>query len=317
MKQFTYKKSIDTKVIKAASQILNVKVISSKKINQGIVNHVYKVVTDDGIYIVKVFRNQHWPEDGKLEWVEKQLQKHKIPHAKMVYYSREAKYFPYGLMITEFIEGLNGWDAIKKGRHNIFDSWKESGKILRKIHSIKGQKFGHVKNGKGEEKSFLKYELMKAKEKLSELIKLKKISADTAQILLSKIDQTLKPFDKRFRPVLIHGDASRDNSILTSSGKFILIDWDNAKFSDHLVEYTRFTSWMTVMPKWKNLQTRVKAKKSFFQGYGNIGFTQSEIKIIEPAMHMIFFISLLKLYVERKENYYVNKILRMLNRLIK
>lgn len=315
-KQFTYKKSIDTKVIKAASQILDTPIISSKKINQGITNHVYKIESQKGKFLVKVFRNKHWPEDGKLEWIEKQLRKHKVPHAKMVYYSRENKYFRYGLMITEFIDGLNGWDAIKKKRHSLVESWKESGKILGKIHAIKGRKFGHIKNGAGEEKSFVIYELKKTKKKLGELVKLKVLSETMAKTLVIKASQTLKPFNMRFKPVLIHGDASRDNSIVTNSGKFILIDWDNATFSVALADYTRMTSWMSVMPRWKNETTRIKAKQAFLQGHGNIGFTQKEIEAIEPAMHIIFFISLLKFHIERKEKYHSRRVLKMLKNLI-
>jgi Ser/Thr protein kinase RdoA (MazF antagonist) len=234
----------------------------------------------------------------------------------MVYYSRESKYFPYGLMITEFIDGLNGWDAIKKKRHSLVESWKESGKILGKIHTIKGRKFGHVKNGAGEEKSFLKYELKKAKKKLDALVKLKILSETTANTLLIQASQILKPFDKRFRPVLIHGDASRDNSIVTNSGKFILIDWDNATFSIALADYTRMTSWMSVMPRWKNATTRSKAKQAFLQGHGNMGFTKKEIETIKPAMHILFFISLLKFHIERKEKYHANRVLKMLKKLV-
>lgn len=316
-KQYTYNKSIDSKVVKAVEGVLKTSVIYSKRINEGIVNHVYKIITTKGVFIAKVFRNRYWPEDGKLDWIEKQMRKHKVPHAKVLYYSRDNKYFPYGFMISEFVQGLSGWAAIEKGKHTLFESWKESGKLLKKVHDIKGQGFGQVKNGKGIESSFVKYEIRRSNEKLEELIKLRKVDRDTSQAIVSKAQAILEPFDKRFRPVLIHGDASRDNSILSDTGEFILIDWDNAKLGISLWDYFWLTTWMPLMPKWKDPAKRAKASKAFFEGYGNIGFTQQEIKQIEPGVHLLIYVGLLLFYAERKEAYYFNRFLKLARNIAK
>ncbi len=315
-KPFLYNKSIDQKVVRAATEVLKTSVDSIKKINQGVVNHVYKVSTSTDIFIVKVFRYRYWPEDGKLEWIEKQMRKHHVPHAKVIYYSRASKYFPYGFMVSEYIEGLHGWEAISKHKHSLFDSWKESGKLLKKIHSIHGKKFGHVNNGEGSEKNFITYESNIAKEKLDALVKQKRIGKEMAHSITATAEKILRPFEKRFKPVLVHGDASRDNSILSTDGKFILIDWDNAKLSIPLWDFFVLTSWMPVMPKWKNKATRTKAKQAFFRGYGSTDFTQEEIKQIEPGIHLLFYAGLLKFYTEKGQKYYERRILKMIKNVL-
>jgi hypothetical protein len=98
-------------VEKAVGNILGVAAINSLKMTQGDVNEVYKVETKQGPLIVKVFSNSLWPEDGKLEWIEKQLTRYEIPHARTLYYSRDDACFPHGLMISECVEGGNAAEA--------------------------------------------------------------------------------------------------------------------------------------------------------------------------------------------------------------
>lgn len=111
---FRYNKKIDAAVIKAANFALGITIKRSVKMEHGEVNHVYKVITENKNYLVRVFKNKNWPEPDKLPWIEKQLAKYKIPHAKIVYFSKDKRFFPYGFMITEFVEGLNGEQAVEK-----------------------------------------------------------------------------------------------------------------------------------------------------------------------------------------------------------
>jgi len=64
---------IDARVPQAVESALGVKVLSAEWIKLGIINRVYRVETDGGRFVVKVFRSRMWPEEGKLEWLEKQL----------------------------------------------------------------------------------------------------------------------------------------------------------------------------------------------------------------------------------------------------
>ena len=58
----------------------------------GNVNRVYKVRAAGRAYAVKIFRHADWPEAGKLPWVESQLTLHNVPHAELIYHTREGSH---------------------------------------------------------------------------------------------------------------------------------------------------------------------------------------------------------------------------------
>ncbi|MEJ0020976.1 MAG: aminoglycoside phosphotransferase family protein [Candidatus Doudnabacteria bacterium] len=300
---FPYKKSIDSKVVKAASEILGVPVISSSRLKGGVVNYVYKLKTAERTVVVKVFRNRFWPEDGKLQWIEKQFAKHKVPHAKMIYYSRNNKYFLFGLMISEYVAGLNAMEAVKKGVHTMADSYKATGNLLKRVHKIKLKKFGQINYGKGTDSNFINRELKKATGLIEKLIHHKNLKHEILNKFISAVRNGLEPFKKRFKPVLIHGDATRDNSILANNGEFILIDWDNAKSNIALWDYFVLTSWWPIGPEFKNPAKKKELKQAFFDGYGRSGFTNDEIEHIEPAIHLLIYAAVMDFFLFNKKDY--------------
>jgi aminoglycoside phosphotransferase (APT) family kinase protein len=299
---FVFKKSINKKVAKAAQEILKTEVISVARIRSGIVNYVYKIETPKKAFVVRVFRNIGWPEDGKLEWIEKQLTKHKVPHAKTMFYDRSNKYFPFGLMVSEFIDGRNAWTAVSKREQSIADSYRASGRILKMVHRVKLPKFGKINYGKGEDKSFLLVELKKASDHLAPLIKLGLLNKNVTPQVQKAVNKTLKPFERRFKPVLVHGDATRDNSILLKNGNFILIDWDNAKSRIALWDYCYLTSWWAIQTNFWNHKKMEVSKRSFFEGYGPAGFSDTEIERIQPAIHILIYIGMMKFFLLDKKN---------------
>ena len=137
---FPYNKSIDKKIKVAVAKVLDTKVLSAHKIKSGEINHVYKVSTSKGFFVARVFRYDDWPENGKLEWIEKQLGRLKVPHAKMVYYSKSKTFFPNGFMISEYVEGVDGTSAVKKGIITEYELYYKFGELSRKIHKIKIKK---------------------------------------------------------------------------------------------------------------------------------------------------------------------------------
>lgn len=90
-------------VERAIAEVLSTLVLKLQRIELGIVNHVYKTETTQGNFIIRIFNYTTWPEDGLLEWIEKQLAKKHIPHAKLIYYTRSKKFFPHGFMISKFV----------------------------------------------------------------------------------------------------------------------------------------------------------------------------------------------------------------------
>src|ERR1700722_8491476 len=296
MKFFT--KSIEPIIGKAVSVVLRTKGISIHRMTYGETNYVCAVVTDKGKFIIRIFGYKDKPESRKLEWIEKQLTKRHIPHAKLIYYSRSNKYFPYGFMISEFIEGLGGWEAIEQGKQTLAQSYAATGKILWKIHQIKLKKFGQ---GHGEYADFLVMELKNVQAKLKKLIAEKVIDNRIANLTIAAIKDCLIPYNKTFHPVLLHADPARENSILTENGEFILIDWDNAWSGIWLWDYAELSWWWMFPPVWKSEKRRI-AKRSFFKGYGKIKYDLTAFNDIEHGLHLIKSVEKLYYYhFDRRE----------------
>ena len=268
----------------------------------GEINHVYKIQTEKNPVIARVFGYPDKPEDGLLLWIEKQLAKYTVPHAKLLYYSRDKKHFPYGFMISEFVEGLSGWDAIDNGVHTLAQSYEQSGKILRKIHQIKLPRYGPINFGKGKDADFVKFELEGLRNRLTDLIRQKVIPADTILKTEYAIVTSLEPFKKTFHLVLLHGDASRENSILTKNKKFVLIDWDNAWSGIWMCDFIESSWWWLHLPEWKNENMRKTARNAFFKGYGKIEYSPKEVDQIQYGLHLIKSVEKLHYYYfDRKE----------------
>ena len=110
--------------------ILGTAAINALKMTRREVNEVYQVETRQSLVVGKVFSNSLWPEDGKLEWIEKQLTRCEAPHARTLYYSRDDAYFPHGLMISEYVEGRNAAEALAGGSLSLEEYCSKVGALL-------------------------------------------------------------------------------------------------------------------------------------------------------------------------------------------
>ncbi len=286
---FPYNKSIDKKIKVAVAKVLDTKVLTAHKIKSGEINHVYKVSTSKGLFVARVFRYHDWPENGKLEWVEKQLSKLKVPHAKMVYYSKSKTFFPNGFMISEFIPGIDGTKAIKKKIISETKLYFELGSLASKIHKVRIKRYGHINQGKGNLSDYIKLQLGGMKETLKPLVNKKFIDNDPYPAIAKLIRKTFKPLRNKIHPVLLHGDMSETNLIVTKKNKIIIIDWDGARAGIWLADFIELSrrqlfnkdSWS------KNPYRGARARKAFFQGYGKTNFTEQEIIDTEKTLQII------------------------------
>lgn len=287
-KHFHYHKGIDRLIVKAVSSAMKVEVKKAVKIKHGEVNHVYKIITSRGNLLARVFKNKNWPAKESLPWIEKQLAKHKIPHAKILYYSRSSKFFPFGFMVTEFIQGPNGNEAVKLGRISFSQAFEKTGKMLRKVHAIKARKFGSINNKQDQYSDFIKFKLLRARNNLKRLESHNLIQRGLYKVVEKQIKETFLPFQKSFFPVLNHADANRENAILSPDGQWVFVDWDNAYFGIWLEDYTELTYWVD----WKRKPIHAKRihaliNKNFFKGYGGHQFSQTQIADLEKTLHLI------------------------------
>jgi aminoglycoside phosphotransferase (APT) family kinase protein len=114
----------------------------------GEVNDTYKIETEDRAFVVKVFKRD-WPEEGKLQWIERHLTQYEVPHARLVHYSRNDLYFPHGFLISEYIEGQNALDAMAGGSLSLETYYSQIGALLRLAHQIPARQYGYIGHGPG------------------------------------------------------------------------------------------------------------------------------------------------------------------------
>ncbi|MDQ3098792.1 MAG: aminoglycoside phosphotransferase family protein [bacterium] len=300
---FRYTEEIDTKIKTTVEQILKSQVVSSSKITQGEVNHVYTVTTENSVVIARVFRRPHWPEDGKLPWIEEHLTKNGIPHAQTLYYSRDDTYFPYGLMISDFVAGKNGIDAICDGDVSFETFHEKLAKLLKQVHSIEIKKFGQINNGAGQYDNYIDYRVNKLPTRLNQITD----DSDFDPLMVQKIEtvvrKNLESLENKFKPVLVHGDPTPDNTIYTSDGQIILIDWDGALSDIWLWDYAWMTYWGSHLSKFGDIEERrQKTRESFIHGYGDSMFMLDEIDSIEHTLHILQAVDLLPYYYSDHKN---------------
>src|SRR5262245_12070847 len=293
----------DSLIKRAVESVLNTVVMDSTKMTRGQVNYTYKVETKDCPFIVKVFKRD-WPEDGKLPWIEQQLTHYKIPHAKLIYYSRDDSYFPHGFTISEYIEGQNALDAIAGGSLPLDAYCSEIGVLLRGVHQIPAHQYGYIGNGSGGMySSFIEHKLIhEVQERLWEVEETGLLEKDIYRRIEGKVIRQLGPFEYRFKPVLIHADPVPKNAIWTTDHRLILIDWDEAIAGAWIADFTQLTYWHYYSNFLGGTEDSMKnqVRDSFFRGYGELGFGIEEIAVMESALHIIHSVDLLPFYQREK-----------------
>jgi aminoglycoside phosphotransferase (APT) family kinase protein len=191
-------------------------------------------------------------------------------------------------MITEFLEGCNGNEAVKRKQISFSEAFFKTGQILKKVHGIKIKKFGDICNEHEQSLDFIGNKLKAVKSRIKRLEISKAIKQRLYPVIENIIKDNLRQFNKRFVPVLNHGDANRENAIYTPKGDWVLIDWDNAYAGIWLEDYTELTYWVDWERKSayaKRIHTLIR--KNFFTGYGAHDFTDGQIAKIEKILHII------------------------------
>lgn len=299
-----YKTSLDLYVKPAVEKALGVHVLGVSKVKGGEVNHVYKVETNKKTILVRVFRYKDWPEDGKLQYIEKQFMNHRIPHAKLLFYTRSKKWFPNGFMISEFIDGMPADEAVRSGKLSRNDFQFHVAKLLKKVHGIQLKKFGDWHGTYGTDPDILSFALPRITQKLNQLKKTEFYEKDVAIAARSKVESLLTPLKDKLKPVLTHGDPGKDNCIWSSKGKLILVDWDNARSSVWVRDYADLMFWETCAARFQGVpKTQLpNAQKAFLKGYGKTGFTKSELDNVALAFFIIQVANLLPYYYFDQKN---------------
>jgi len=302
-KFFSYSPELDNQIGPAVTKVLNQEISSVQRITKGEYNHVYKVITEKRTVIARVFRNKGWPEADKPAWLEAKLSELNIPHAKLLYHSRGDEFFPYGFMITEYLECQSGWDAIDSGKIGFTKFHEKLSHVLAQVHGIKADKYGSLTDKDEQRSSFVDWKLHRF-EKLWERTKsITSYDAALFQKVQEKTIDVLREMESKFKPVLVHGDASPDNCVLTDSGEVILLDWDSAEASIWLNDYSFIMYWGSHMSS-QGLRTE-RAEKTFQSSEeikNSADFSEDELRRIIQALHILQAVDLLPYYYFEQKN---------------
>lgn len=279
MSLLKYSPKIDKTIVKVIENDLKTKVISASRIQAGEVSFVYKVQTrGKGTLIAKALRLEEFiPPEGKLEWIEEQLEKHYIPLAKTHKIDRTSRVLPHGYMIQEFIEGKSGFDLLMNNEMSFEEYFNKLATLLQKVHQIPVDGYGAIKDGKGEYKSFYESKLnyMKKLCKQMEKLDIEEVVHEAAFKALGE----LKKYEHLFKPVLVHGDPPPGNGIITKNGELILIDWDNAGSGIWITEYAELTYKGAYMWQYKMSEEERNEiiKRTFRNHYKGVNFDDHDL----------------------------------------
>lgn len=291
---FPYSREIDSQIISATARALGVSATSAERISRGEYNYVYRVATEHGLVVARVFSYKYWPEDT-YGWITGELTRVGVPHAKLLFYTREAQDFPLGFMIMECVEGQPGIDAINEGSLTLEYFHEQLGKIIRKVNSIQLAKYGYINNGLGSN-SFWDFR----KQKLDDFFRVLPQSSEYSALheqVVEELGNIFDPLLPQLRPVLTHGDASPDNAIVTPSGDIVLVDWDHALAEVWMMDLaflTWFGSHLSLQGAREDRRPRIW--QSFLKGYGPTGFSEEELQKLERACHIYKACNLMEYY---------------------
>ena len=300
---FEYSKEIEKKLPAAIHAIVGLNVTGVNKIENGVMNYVFKIETEDGLLLARVFGKKDTVDIDKLLWIDQQLEQNGINHSKVLGYSKSGEFFPHGFMISEYILGKNSITAINEGNISLEDYFFKLGTLVKKIHTISVNTYGEINSTDEECRNYSEYILSKVKSLLTECIDAKSLSKEQSEEIVHKINQTLSKFEDRFNPVLVHGDCGPSNQILSEEHELFMIDWDYARkgvWIEDLIPII-LSAEKFIKDNTKDAVTTTM-RKSFLEGYGPTAFSEEEIAELEDVFVLIALLHNLSFYSADKRN---------------
>ena len=273
----------------AAESVLGAEAHVAGRLDFGNVNSVYRVESGGRPYALKVFRYEGWPEHGKLPWVESSLAREGVPHARLLHYTREAGRFPHGVSLSEFVEGENCKAAVRRGSLSPAAYFGLAGALLKKVHSVSLPLYGYIGDGTGMYEEFAGWLIgCDVKDNLRWVDDGTEPAETLLPVIERKIGPALRRYESRFKPVLVHGDCTPKNGVLTEGG-LVLVDWDEAIAGLWVWDYAGLTYWYAHMRGGGGRARDAgadEARAAFFRAYGEPGFDEGELRELEWALHV-------------------------------
>ncbi len=279
--------------IKEALESLNYRPVQVSVLAGGSFNKVFKITTtDEQQLVLRVFRGRRIPEEGKLEWISQKLEEIHVPFARVIYLTRDSKYFENGFMVQEYIEG----DMVQNlvgSKTSYKEFYSELGSIVKKVHSITINNYGSIKNGVGEHEVLTDYLAHYLDEYSQRVLRIPEdIGFDFKHIrtfFLKEVKELgILP------PVLNHGDLSPNNVMVSQNdNQLYIIDWDDAMSHVWLYDFAMMTYWMRF--RHRDVREREEYISTFLDMYVP-DLDYDMIRHYEQVFHLLQNINLLGYY---------------------
>lgn len=272
--------------------------MSCNRIASGEVNKTYKLETPTKSYILR-YKDFDFSWATDPEFISESLSKLNIPQAKIIYFENNPDK-DYCIEIQEFIDGEAADIAIHNNRLTKADYYRKLGEILRKIHSVRTNRFGHINTNKKFYTDIDSYWRAEFEDRVKDINELQgKVKLDESEIS-DKFSKLISSLDIDLFPVLIHSDATPDNAIYTTEKQLILIDWDGAMGDCWMRDF----AWLTFFSDYNDdlyeiSPTQKLLTDSFFEGYGRIDIEPNEFLELQKAYHLALSVNLLDYYLEK------------------
>lgn len=264
---------------KIVRETLNCNATEIKQFENVANNSVYSFKCNDKRYIFKFFRNEYWPEDGKLQFVNELLLENDIPCAKLFTFTRDNPEFPNGYLIEQELNGITA-DKLQFAQSHKTEFYKKLAVLVSNIHRISIKGFGYIGDGEGDSESMYSFFDDEFDDRTEALIE-KGIYTESALREMKNIMlNALRRFDD-LPSVLCHGDLSKKNVIVQDNGELVLIDWDDAMSYNWMADIARFTFWMKMN---YSEQDYSLFRNMFLDSYQ--GPRKDEFAIFEKAFHI-------------------------------
>lgn len=257
------------------------------QLTNGEVNYVFRVETEKRVLVIRIFRQPSTRAAEKLLWIEQQLSRHGVAHAKMMYITATHPVFKNGWMLQEFVEGVSGWDYMQ-GTQKLPEFYEKLGRVLAQIHAIPLERFGDVNNGKGEHENYIAANERYVHAVIEKLKPVVSLPADCEAKMVQELGR-LRAIEPKLNPVLVHTDANPGNCIITPEGELVLIDWDNARGLFWVQDLAYLTAKEKYREAWGDFREdrSESIRDNFLKGHGLGEFNLEEIALIERWSHLI------------------------------
>ncbi|MGI8855023.1 MAG: aminoglycoside phosphotransferase family protein [Thermomicrobiales bacterium] len=274
---FEYTDDIAQRLPAVVQETLGCHVRSVERLLSGQVTYAFHVEADDGPMLVKVFRYAHVPRRATATFVEEALARAGIRHAETRHFDATDRYFPHGFLVGEWVAGPLASDALKEENLSRDAFCTEVAALLRRVHTVRFDAFGIPPLGSAGERFPDLVAFMHSEDRvedLQSLVDAGKVDAALITAGQERLKRCYAAIDFPMQPVLVHGDPSGDNVILSADGP-VLIDWDNAQISSWVHDLAWITFWYGP-----------EAYAPFLRGYGTPDEDEAHICTLETAFHM-------------------------------